>query len=163
MEVHFDGACEKSRRGAIATYGYTTSGAGLAHEGRGLAVPPFHPRSTNNVAEYAGAICALEWVVRTGYDGEVIVRGDSQLVIHQMTGEYRVRAQHLKPYQERLRQLSLKFRRVEFLWVPRGENERADLLSKIAIREASDPASASRGGAGGIPPGEETRPDDAGP
>jgi ribonuclease HI len=138
-EVHFDGACERTGRGSIAGFGYTVSGPGLDHEGYGLAVPPFHPRATNNVAEYAGAICALEWLVRQGFAGDVTVRGDSQLVIRQMTGEYRIRAEHLKAYHDRLRQLCEGFRRVDFAWIPRDQNQRADRLSKQAVADASYP------------------------
>lgn len=133
--VHFDGACEGGRGGSIATYGFTIEGAGLRLDDGGLAVPPFHERATNNVAEYAGAICALERLASSGYAGEVVLVGDSQLVIRQMSGEYEVRAEHLGPYHERLRQLLGRFRRVEFRWVPREENERADALSKAALRE----------------------------
>jgi ribonuclease HI len=100
-------------------------------------VPPFHARATNNVAEYSGAICALEWLVRNGYTGEVVVRGDSQLVVRQMTGEYRVRKEHLQAYHDWLKQLTLRFPKVEFHWVPRAQNQRADLLSKQALEEAA--------------------------
>lgn len=131
--VHFDGACQTVRRRRIAAYGCTIEGAGFAHEEFGLAVPPDHPRATNNVAEYVGAIRALEWLVAVPYRGEVIVRGDSELVIRQIHGEYEVRAEHLKPYHERLRQLAAQFARVEFEWVRREENRRADNLSKAGI------------------------------
>lgn len=136
VEVYFDGACEPARGGGIATYGFTVHGAGFHHEDHGLAVPPFHDRATNNVAEYVAAICALEWLVRAGHAGEVVLHGDSQLVVRQMNGEYAVRAEHLKPYHERLRQLAARFRRVEIRWVPREENQRADELSKEAIAQA---------------------------
>ncbi|HLN51807.1 MAG: ribonuclease HI [Thermoplasmata archaeon] len=137
MEVHFDGACERTRNGSIATYGFTIEGAGFAYEGHGLAVPPFHARATNNVAEYSGAICALEWLARNGYTGDVVVRGDSLLVVRQMTGEYRVRKEHLQAYHDWLKQLTLRFPKVEFHWVPRAQNQRADLLSKQALKEAA--------------------------
>lgn len=136
VEVYFDGACEKVAGRAVAGYGYTLFGAGFRHDDFGLAVPPGHPRATNNVAEYVGAICALEWLARAGYTGEVKLAGDSQLVIRQMTGEYRVLAEHLKPYHERLRQLVGSFRGVAFRWVPRTENARADALSKKGIGRA---------------------------
>jgi ribonuclease HI len=133
VHVHFDGACEEVGGRRVAAYGYTLEGAGLAHEEFGLAVPPGHPRATNNVAEYVGAICALEWLVGQRYTGGVSLAGDSQLVIRQMTGEYRVLSEGLRPYHERLVQLARAFRHVEFLWVPREENSRADELSKLGI------------------------------
>jgi ribonuclease HI len=133
VEVHFDGACEDVGGQRVAAYGYTLEGAGYHHEDFGLAVPPGHPRATNNVAEYAGAICALEWLLRQGYAGTVRLTGDSQLVIRHMTGEYRVRKEHLVPYHERLSQLARSFQRVDYRWVPRSENLRADELSKQGI------------------------------
>lgn len=134
--VHFDGACEPPGTGGIATYGFTLDGEGFEVEEAGLAVRPHAPTATNNVAEYAGAICALEWLHSHGYRGPVVVRGDSQLVIRQMTGEYEVKADHLKAYHARLRQLAAAFEEIRFEWIPREQNARADALSKRANAEA---------------------------
>jgi ribonuclease HI len=133
--VHFDGACQSTRAGRVATYGFTIDGAGIRFEEHGLCVPPNHARATNNVAEYTAAIRALEWLVGQGYAGPVVVVGDSQLVLRQMTGEYRVDAEHLRPYHEWLGRLAARFRSVEYRWVPREENGRADALSKLAVEE----------------------------
>jgi len=131
--VHFDGACQTVGGRRVAAYGCTVEGPGLAHEESGLAVPPDHPRATNNVAEYVGAIRALEWLAAVPYRGDVVVFGDSELVIRQMSGEYEVRAEHLRAYHERLRQLADRFSHVEFRWLRREENRRADALSKDGI------------------------------
>ena len=133
VTVHFDGACQTVGHRRVAAYGCTIEGVGLAHEEFDLAVPPGHPRSTNNVAEYVGAIRALEWLAALPYAGPVVVLGDSELVIHQMNGDYAVHAEHLRPYHERLRQLAGRFASVEFRWIPREENRRADALSKAGI------------------------------
>ena len=134
--VHFDGACEPPKGGGVAAYGYVVEGEGIHSEGRGLAVRPFSPHATNNVAEYVGAICALEWLSGSGFRGNVTLTGDSQLVVRQMRREYEVRAPHLRAYRDRLAQLSGMFRHVEFVWVPRERNQRADALSKEALAEA---------------------------
>lgn len=134
--AHFDGACEPPRGGGVAAYGYVVEGAGLYYEGRGLAVKPFSAHATNNVAEYVGAICALEWLEAHGYRGDVTLAGDSQLVVCQMRGEYEVRAPHLRAYHDRLAQLAERFRHVEFVWLPREKNQRADALSKEALAES---------------------------
>jgi ribonuclease HI len=144
--VHFDGACQPPRGGGIAAFGYTIQGGGFLAEECGLATRPFSDRATNNVAEYVGAIRALEWLVAQGYAGKVVVRGDSQLIVRQMTGEYEVKAEHLRAYHERLRQLVGRFERVAFEWVPREENRVADELSKRAIAEARPSARAYRPG-----------------
>jgi ribonuclease HI len=137
VQVHFDGACQPPRGGGVATFGYTIEGVGLNHEDCGLATRPFSERATNNVAEYVAAIRALEWLLEQGYRGEVILTGDSQLVIRQVRGEYEVRKEHLKAYHARLLQLAKEFRSARFEWVPRSENARADALSKSALGLAS--------------------------
>lgn len=148
VEVHFDGACEPARGGGIAAYGFTVEGPGLRHEEYGLAVPPHHPRATNNVAEYVAAIRALEWLRGVGYTGAVVAKGDSQLVIRQMSGEYRVRTPHLRPYHERLGQLASGFVSLRFVWIPRESNQEADRLSKRAIQDAGGYAPPGRAPAG---------------
>ena len=142
--VHFDGACQPPGSEGVAGWGYIIDGPGLHYEDFGLATRPYSPHSTNNVAEYVGAIRALEQLRSVGYSGSVVVAGDSQLVIRQMNGEYEVRAEHLKAYHEWLRRLAAGFSNVEFRWVPRGENTLADALSKRAIAEAWESARSQR-------------------
>lgn len=135
VRVNFDGACEPPT-GGVATYGYHIEGGGFLYEDKGLAVAPGSPHSTNNVAEYSAAIHALSWLLAQGYHGDVVLLGDSELVVRQMKGEYRVRAEHLKAYHDHLSEIASRFRRVEFQWVPREENSRADALSKQALEDA---------------------------
>lgn len=135
VRVHFDGACETLRGRRIATYGYHLEGGGFLHEDAGLAVAPDSDWATNNVAEYSAAIRALDWLDRQGYVGEVVLYGDSELVVRQMNGEYEVRAEHLKAYHDHLAQLAGRFAHSEFHWIPREENTRADALSKQALTE----------------------------
>jgi ribonuclease HI len=134
--VHFDGSCQPPAGGGVAGWGFVIEGPGLHFEECGLATRPYSAHSTNNVAEYVGAIRALEQLRSIGYTGSVIMEGDSQLVVRQMNGEYEVRAEHLKAYHEWLGQLARSFQRVEFRWVPREENTVADALSKLAVEDA---------------------------
>ncbi len=133
--VHFDGACQPPKGPGVAAFGFTVEGAGFSFEDGGLAVPPYSDHSTNNVAEYVGAIRALEWLRARQYRGAVVARGDSQLVIRQMRGEYRVLTEHLKAYHDWLGRLAKEFSSVEWEWVPREQNVRADELSKLALEE----------------------------
>jgi ribonuclease HI len=151
VRVHFDGACQPPKGPGIATFGFTVEGEGLYFEEGGLATPPYSEHSTNNVAEYVAAIRALEWLRAQGYRGPVVVSGDSQLVVRQMQGEYRVRTPHLEAYHAWLGRLAAEFAGVEWQWVPREENRRADELSKIALEEARPAARRLRG------PGDEPR------
>jgi ribonuclease HI len=143
--VHFDGACQPPGGGSgVAGWGYVIDGPGLHYEDYGLATRPYAEHSTNNVAEYVAAIRALEQLRSIGYAGEVLMEGDSQLVVRQMNGEYEVRKEHLKSYHAWLRELARGFGKVEFRWVPREENTVADALSKRAIEEAWEDASSHR-------------------
>jgi ribonuclease HI len=160
VRVYFDGACEPARGGGLATFGYTIEGAGFDLEECGLAVRPYSERATNNVAEYAGAIQALERLHGLGYTGPVEVRGDSQLVIRQMRGEYEVRADHLRPYHDWLTALAGRFASVAWEWVPREQNQRADALSKQALADHGPGAQRHRPVAADVPPLDERSPDD---
>ena len=134
VTVHFDGACQPPRGGGVATYGLVVSGPGVDHREHGLAVPRGVPHATNNVAEYVAAIRGLEWLRSAGYQGRVTLQGDSQLVIRQMIGDYRVKKEHLRAYHEQLARLVQFFEEVRFEWVPREQNTEADALSKLALR-----------------------------
>jgi ribonuclease HI len=88
--------------------------------------------TTNNVAEYTAAILGLEAAQRLGAS-EVLLRSDSQLLINQMTGRYRVKTPHLQPLHRRVRDLVRGFSHVEFQHVPRGENVEADRLANVGV------------------------------
>ena len=133
VRVQFDGACQPLKGGGVATYGFTVDGGGFVHEESGLAAPPWTEASTNNVAEYVAAIRALEWLRDRRWIGEVVLAGDSQLVVRQMDGAYAVRSERLRAYHDQLRRLVPAFSRVRFEWVPRERNARADALSKQAL------------------------------
>ena len=161
MLVRFDGSCQPPGGSGVAGWGFVIEGPGLRIEDCGLATRPYSAHSTNNVAEYVGAIRALEHLRSMGYAGDVLVEGDSQLVIRQMNGEYEVRAEHLKAYHDWLAQLARTFRSVEFRWIPREENVAADALSKQAVESAA--VDARRHRPPRPPPGREEVDDDAGP
>lgn len=135
--IHFDGLCEPKNPGGVATFGFTVDRDGRrAHEGSGLAAKPYSPGATNNVAEYTGILRALEWIVERGLEKEpVVVRGDSELIIKQLNGEYKVRSPLLAPLHQRVRELSFKFPSIKFEWVPREENRDADALTNRAYAE----------------------------
>lgn len=147
VHVHFDGACQPPKGPGVATFGFTVEGEDLDFEDCGLATRPYSEHSTNNVAEYVAAIRALEWLHERGYRGTVIASGDSQLVVRQMKGEYEVRTEHLRAYREWLARLATEFAAVEWQWVPREQNSRADALSKLALKEAVPEARRRRSGA----------------
>ncbi len=88
--------------------------------------------TTNNVAEWRGFLAALEAAREAGAE-EVEVRADSELVLKQFRGEYRMKAAHLAGYLDEARRLARAFRRLAVRHVPRAENKRADALANAAL------------------------------
>ena len=88
--------------------------------------------TTNNVAEYRALLLALEEAARHEVSF-LTVRSDSELLVRQLRGEYKVRAEHLRPlHAEACRRLRV-FPAVRILHVPREENRKADSLANLAI------------------------------
>lgn len=92
--------------------------------------------ATNNVAEYSGLLAALSFAVEHGLT-ELAVSSDSELLVKQLKGLYRVKAAHLVPYFERARQLVRAVPKFSIRHVPRAENARADALANEAIDQRS--------------------------
>ena len=87
---------------------------------------------TNNVAEYSGLIMGLNEVFTRNIK-TIIVRGDSQLVIKQMKGEYKVKSSSLIEYYQQAKLLESYFDKIVFEHVYRDKNKRADELSNMAL------------------------------
>jgi ribonuclease HI len=87
---------------------------------------------TNNQAEYHALILGLRHALAAGAT-DVVVHGDSQLVLRQLRGEYRVRKAELKPLHAEAGKLLARFASARLEWVPRAENAVADEASKRAI------------------------------
>lgn len=92
----------------------------------------FLGNTTNNVAEYQALIWGLENVAALGHS-EVSVRADSELIVKQLTGVYRVKQPHLKPLAERASQLLRSFASWDIAHVRREKNKEADALVNAAI------------------------------
>ncbi len=88
--------------------------------------------ATNNVAEYSGLIAALQWAVDHGHD-RVRVRMDSELVIKQMRGEYKVKHATMQVLHADAKRLVAKLDRVTLEHVRREQNKVADGLSNQAM------------------------------
>lgn len=91
-------------------------------------------RATNNVAEYRALISGLESALEREVRS-LEVRLDSQLLVRQVTGEYRVKAAGLKPLAREAVRLLRSFDEVEVIHVPRDQNKRADALANAALDE----------------------------
>ena len=114
-----------------ASYGYVvTDEHGVEVDAGGEVIG----RATNNVAEYRGAIAAAQAALRAGAD-ELELRLDSQLVVRQVEGRYRVRNAALKPLYDRLLDLLDEFDDAQMVHVPREQNAHADGLANAALDE----------------------------
>lgn len=90
--------------------------------------------ATNNQAEYEGLILGLERALELGAT-EIEVFADSELLVRQLRGEYRVRNEGLVPLWQRARALLARFARVALTHIPRERNAAADAMSNRAIDE----------------------------
>jgi ribonuclease HI len=88
--------------------------------------------TTNNVAEYTAVIRGLQAAQRLGAR-DVLLRSDSQLLINQLTGRYRVKAPHLQPLHREVRELLRTFDHVDLEHVPRERNAAADHLANVGV------------------------------
>jgi len=101
--------------------------------------------ATNNVAEYNGLLAALQWAVDHG-EREVHIRADSELLVKQMRGEYKVKHPGLQPLYVRARLLVMELGDVRFAHVRREKNKEADRLSNLGMDEAERVLKASAPG-----------------
>jgi ribonuclease HI len=104
------------------------SGTALAEIGRYLG------EQTNNVAEYEGLLLGLRHALAHGAT-DVEVLADSQLLIRQLAGVYRVKSAGLMPLFEEAKRLLRRFKSIELRHIPREMNGAADEMSNRAIDE----------------------------
>jgi probable phosphoglycerate mutase len=93
-------------------------------------------RATNNVAEYYALITALDYAAAQGIE-RLLVRSDSELLVRQMQGRYKVKSPDLRPLFERAHKLSRGFAHFAIEHVRRELNSDADELANIALDKTS--------------------------
>ena len=129
----FDGACEPANPGGTATFGVVVKdddGTVLLKEhglvGKGS-------KMSNNVVEYAGVLHILKYL-SSRPPGRVTIHGDSNLVINQLSGNWRVSKGLYLSIAIETKQLLAYLRglgwQINFCWIPREQNEECDALSK---------------------------------
>jgi ribonuclease HI len=94
----------------------------------------FLGHTTNNVAEYAALLALLEHALPLEPE-HLEIRSDSQLLVRQMRGEYKVKDANLKVLHAEARALASRLGRVTYVHVPREENREADALANQAMDE----------------------------
>jgi ribonuclease HI len=93
-------------------------------------------RMTNNVAEYYGLIAALDWA-QSNEVRALRIESDSELLVKQMRGQYKVKSEDLKPLFERAKKMSQTFSSFRIDHVYREQNAEADALANEALDEVS--------------------------
>lgn len=88
--------------------------------------------ATNNVAEYQGLIAGLRALSELDPNAEVEVRMDSKLVVEQMSGNWKVKHENIKPLVSQAKE-AFPPEKVKYVWVPRESNTRADALLNRAL------------------------------
>ena len=116
-----------------AAYGYVLEAEdGTVLDARGEAIGT----ATNNVAEYSGLIAGLASALERGVE-EVEVISDSELLVKQMRGEYRVKNEILRELVDEAEALERRLKRVTYTAVRREHNELADRLVNEALDSAA--------------------------
>src|ERR1051325_2336805 len=98
---------------------------------------------TNNYAEYNGLLAALDFAVKHGH-ARLRVVSDSELMVKQMTGIYKVKSPELKELYDRARTMVRKLERFEIKHVLRAQNKDADRLANEAMDRGSGRASSPK-------------------
>ena len=143
----FDGACEPVNPGGTASWGIVVKdeddlihfSSGIVGQGAGMS---------NNVAEYAALIALFNYILSMDADIKIaLIYGDSQLVIRQMRGEFKVRGGLYVSYYHQAKELADRLRSLgvalDFEWIPREQNIQCDKISRSVLPSA--PAGHKRG------------------
>lgn len=140
--IHIDGAARGNPGPAAFAFTIARPGEKLLEEAGKLA------HATNNVAEYTALIRALEKAAALG-GRKLVVFSDSELLVKQINGEYRVKNEELKSLFAQAQSLIRRFERVDLRHVRREQNARTDALcnrvldGKPSARSASASSSAT--------------------
>ncbi|MEM9111739.1 MAG: ribonuclease HI family protein [Planctomycetota bacterium] len=126
--IHIDGGARGNPGPAAAGVSITTpDGSEALHEaGYWLG------ELTNNEAEYQGLLHALDAAAKMGFES-IVIRSDSELMVRQIKGEYRVKAPNLKPLFMTARERLGNFSEWTIVHVRREKNKRADQLANLAM------------------------------
>ena len=126
VRIHTDGAARGNPGPAAFAYVIQRDGEEDI-EGKG-----FLGKQTNNAAEYIALVRALEHATKLSAR-RLEIFTDSDLMVNQMMGMYKVKNSGLRPYWEQARRLVEEFESVKIRHVPRAQNSRADRLCNEAI------------------------------
>lgn len=93
-------------------------------------------KETNNKAEYTGLFEGLQYALQNNIYN-LHVKGDSNLVIKQINGEYKVKSENIQTIYQNTKELCTKFQQITFEHVYRKDNKRADQLANLGLELSS--------------------------
>ena len=128
VRIHIDGGARGNPGPAAAGVVSESADDGAVLYEAGL----YLDKTTNNVAEYSGLVAGLETAAKLDA-GEVDIYSDSELLVKQMNGDYRVRNAGLKPLFDEANKLWNRFAKVVIRHIPREQNQEADELANKAM------------------------------
>jgi ribonuclease HI len=127
IEMFTDGLAEPRNPG-IGTYAFIVYRDGeLLAQGSGFVGDPV----SNNEAEYEALIRGLKAILSYSTE-QVVVMSDSQLLVNQMSGRWKVKKGAYRERSLEAKKLAESFKLLEFMWVPREMNQKADALTRAA-------------------------------
>lgn len=136
--------CDGGSRGNPGPAGYGVSIVG-ADEQSLAKLSEFLGRTTNNVAEYRGLLAALDWALEQGRNRLRVV-SDSELMVKQIQGRYKVASPDLRPLYEEAKRRIARLERFRIEHVLRGKNREADRLANLAMDRGTGRSGTDRSG-----------------
>jgi ribonuclease HI len=143
--VHIDGAARGNPGPAAFAFVIAPPGKPVVEDSGLLG------QATNNVAEYTALVNALERAAALSLD-RLNVHSDSELLVKQMNGEYRVKNEDLRQLYDEAQRLLKGFASVRIQHVRREQNKRADELCNLALDGGKPKPRAAKKSAGGTAP-----------
>lgn len=126
LEIYIDGSCRGNGTDkAIGGIGIVSYKDGVKYGALQLRLLE---SVTNNEAEYTSLIYAFGLI--RGLQDRVIIKSDSQLIVNQVNGKWRVKQDHLKGLCKACREGMKNFSNITLEWIPRAENAEADKLAQ---------------------------------
>lgn len=152
-EAWFTAHCDGGSRGNPGPSGYGAviedpGGRTAAHLSKFLGV------QTNNYAEYSGLLAVLQWAIDNGVKRLRVV-SDSELMVKQMKGQYKVASPVLRPLWEEAKRLASRLDRFEMRHTLRGGNKEADHLANQAMDQGMGKAPINQSQPADLSPGRQ--------
>ena len=121
VEIYIDGASDADRNGGI--------GVRILNNGTEKNISRSIGKATNNEAEYSALLEGVNVALKNNFKN-IAIYSDSELLVRQINGEYKVKAKNLIPLKEQVDSALAKVENYSLEWIPREQNRAADSLAK---------------------------------